>query len=141
MLDHQLSSHSSPAFDLNYLLYTSTTGEVRQPNLDAFLSTYYNTLVKVLKQGNLDPPFTQAQFLQEFKDMNVTGAIFAMFLIPMVIMESENVVDLNACSDDGFDEILQDSQAKALEAHVKDPLIRQRFLSMFDYMMEAGVFP
>lgn len=141
LLDHQLSNHSSPAFDLNFLLYTSTTGEVRQPNLDAFLSTYYDTLVKVLKQGKLEPPFTQAQLLQEFRDMSGAGAIFAMVCIPLVIVEPENALDINACTDDGVDEMLQDSQTKSLEAQVKDPLIRQRFLSMFDDMMEAGLFP
>ena len=132
LLDRQASTHSSLATDLNCFMYSSLTGEVRQPNLDAFLSTYYDTFMKVLQQGGLEPPFTQTQLLEEFRDLKVAGTIFGMLLLPLVVVDAEDAVDFVSSPD-----VSIDSQ---VEAQVKDPSSRQRFLSLFDEMTEAGLF-
>ncbi|XP_050696562.1 uncharacterized protein LOC126985540 [Eriocheir sinensis] len=141
LLDVQLNNYSSPAIDLNYMLYTSTIGEVRQPNLQDFLSTYYSTFCSVLEAGNVDRPFTQAEFLQEFRDKNLYGVIYAMVLLPFMIVEPEDVIDLSTGTDEDINVMMEESQAKANELLDKNPLLRPRFLNVFDDMMESGVIP
>lgn len=141
LLDVQLNNYSSPAIDLNYMLYTSTIGEVRQPNLQDFLSTYHSAFRSVLEAGNVDPPFTQAEFLQEFNDKKLYGVIHAMVLLPFMIVEPEDVMDLSTGTDEDINAMMEESQAKANELLDKNPFLRPRFLSVFDDMIESGVIP
>lgn len=141
LLDVQLNNYSSPAIDLNYMLYSSTIGDVRQSNIQDFLSTYHSTFCSVLEAGNVDSPFTQQELLQEFRDKNLYGAIHAMLLLPFMIIEPEDAVDLSTGTDEDINEMLEESQAKANELLDKNPLLRPRFLSVFDDMMESGVIP
>lgn len=141
LLDVQLNNYASPAIDLNYMLYTSTVGDVRQPNLQEFLSTYFSTFCSVLESGNVDPPFTEAEFLQEFKNKNPYGVIHAMVLLPLMITEPEDAIDLSTGTDEDINEMLEESQAKTSELLDKNPLMRPRFLSVFDDMIESGTIP
>lgn len=139
LLDHQLSSYSSVTLDLNFLMYISVTGKVRQPNLEAFLSTYYNALYEVMKEGSLEPPFTREQLFQEFRERSQAGGVFAMIFLPAVNVEPENALDLIIDNEDNVEEIIEDSKVKSIESHINDPVTCNRFLSVFDDMMEAGV--
>lgn len=141
LIDLQITNYSSPSTDLNYLLYTSTTGEVRRPNLDDFLSTYYNSFSSVLEAANLDLPFTQAELRQDFKEKNVHGAIFSMVLLPFVIMDPEHVMDLQTGTDEDLNDMLQEMKEKTMSQWDNNSVMKPRFLAMFDDMIESGVIP
>lgn len=141
MLDVQLNAYSSPAIDLNYMLYTSTVGDVRQPNLQEFLATYHSAFCSVLEAGNMVPPFTQAELVQEFKDKNVYGGIYAMVLLPFLIVESEDALDMSDKTDDDLDDMMEESKMKVRELIDKNPLMRPRFLSVFDDLIDSEVIP
>ncbi|KAK8393693.1 hypothetical protein O3P69_006785 [Scylla paramamosain] len=141
LLDLQLSGYSSPCTDLNYLMYTSMTGEVRRPDLDGFLSRYYDSFCSVLEAGNHEVPFTRAELQQDFKTRNVHGAIFAMVLLPFVIMEPDDVMDLENGTDEDLDNMIDEMKQKSKNQWESNSLLRPRFLAMFDELMEAGVIP
>lgn len=135
LLDVQLNQYSSPATDLNYMIYTSTIGDVRQPNLQEFLSSYHSTFCSVLEMGSMEPPFTREELVQEFKDKNAYGAIYAITLLPFLVIEPEDAPDLSS----GTDDDIQDMLAESMELLDKNPLLRPRFVSVFDDMMESGL--
>ncbi|XP_045114731.1 uncharacterized protein LOC123506581 [Portunus trituberculatus] len=141
LLDLQLSGCSSPCTDLNYLLFTSVTGEVRKPELNNFLSTYYDSFCSVLEAGSHEVPFTRAELQEDFKKRNVHGAIFAMVLLPFVIMEPDSVMDLENGTDEDIDNMIEEMNEKSKIQWESNSLLRPRFLAMFDELMESGVIP
>ncbi|XP_045586387.2 uncharacterized kinase-like protein D1044.1 [Procambarus clarkii] len=141
LLDLQVVRRSSPAADINYLLYTSLTGDIRKPNLDTFLSKYYNSFHSVLQEAKMDMPFTETWLLQEFREKNLVGALFAMMLVPMVLFEPEDVPDMSGDDKSDLEDIMNDFMKKGLEMIDTNPLMKPRFLAVFDEMMEVGIIP
>ncbi|KAG0727852.1 RNA-directed DNA polymerase from mobile element jockey [Chionoecetes opilio] len=93
LIDLQAVCHAAPVTDLNYLFFTSMTGDVRRPNTKVFLGSYYSTLRSIMEDAGQEVPFTQAQLLLDFRDKNLIGMIFAMMAVPAVLFESEDPVD------------------------------------------------
>uniref|UniRef100_A0A0P4W421 CHK kinase-like domain-containing protein n=1 Tax=Scylla olivacea TaxID=85551 RepID=A0A0P4W421_SCYOL len=141
LLDLQMIDYSAPATDLNYLLYTSTTGDVRKPNIEAFLGSYYTAFKDIMEAGGQTIPFTEAQLLKDFKDMNLAGLVFAMVFVPLVLFETEGEADTSKENKEDLAEMLRETREKSLETIETNPLVKPRFLSVFDEMMELGIIP
>ncbi|XP_047494063.1 uncharacterized protein LOC125042469 [Penaeus chinensis] len=92
-VDLQMCRRVSFAIDLNYLLYTSLTGDVRKPNLDALLETYRGHFNAAMEAGGAgaEGRLSEAEVLQEFRSKNVIGAIFMMMIICVILMEPQDV--------------------------------------------------
>ncbi|XP_063889126.1 uncharacterized oxidoreductase dhs-27-like [Scylla paramamosain] len=141
LLDLQLTGHSVPAADLNYLLYTSMTGDVRKPNIEAFLGSYYTTFKDIMEAGGQTVPFTQAQLLKDFRENNLAGSMFAIMSVPVMLSETEGAVDSSKDDEKDLEETLRKTREKSLEMLDTNPLVKSRFLSVFDEMMELGIIP
>ncbi|KAK8725671.1 hypothetical protein OTU49_010682, partial [Cherax quadricarinatus] len=141
LLDLQVVRKCSPTTDLNYLLFTSLTGEVRKPNLDTFLDTYYSSFLSVMESADMDMPFTDTFIKQEFQRKNVFGALFAMMLVPIVLFEPEDVPDFSSGTDENIDEFMNNFRTKGLEMLDTNPHFKSRYLSIFDELMELGLIP
>ncbi|KAK3873164.1 hypothetical protein Pcinc_021801 [Petrolisthes cinctipes] len=139
LLDLQINRLSSPATDLIYLMYTSLNGEVRIPNLNTFLDTYYDTFNTVMEAAGMDMIFTRSELLKEFRSMNVLGAIYAMMVVPFMLLEPEDTPDMDKA--ENMEELLMEVKEKTLIALDKNPLVKPRFLSVFDEMMDLGLIP
>ncbi|XP_063889369.1 uncharacterized protein LOC135116089 [Scylla paramamosain] len=139
LLDMQLTDHSVPAADLNYLLYTSMAGDVRKPNIEAFLGSYYTTFKDIMEAGGQTVPFTQAQLLKDFRDRNLAGSLFAIMFVPVMLSETEGAVDSSKDDEEDLEETLRKTREKSLEMLDTNPLVKSRFLSVFDEMMELGI--
>lgn len=143
LLDLQLCRRASPATDLNYLLYTSLTGDVRKPNLEKFLASYYATFAAILNAadfGGDDYP-SEEETKEDFREHNVVAAVFAMMIVPMVLMESDDVPELSTLTDDNLDDVMDEFKGQALKLLDSNPLMKPRFLAMFDEFMETGLIP
>ncbi|XP_068230085.1 uncharacterized protein [Palaemon carinicauda] len=136
LLDLQLCREASLATDLNYFFYTSVTGDIRRPNIDHFLSTYHSSYKKVVEGGNLPMHFNKEELLQEFRDKNKVGLMFAMMVLPAVLMEPEEVSDF---ADRDVAELMRDFRERMLDKPDSNSLFKPRFLSMFDEFMETGL--
>ncbi|MPC74289.1 uncharacterized protein LOC123506481 [Portunus trituberculatus] len=141
LLDLQLTSFDVPATDLNYLLYTSMTGDVRKPNIEAFLGSYYTTFKDIMEAGGKTVPFTQAQLFKDFRNENLIGLIFAMMFVPLVLFETEGEVDTSKENEEDISEVFRETREKSLEMIDTNPLVKPRFLSVFDEMIELGIIP
>lgn len=145
LIDLQVCRRESFAVDLNYFLYTSLTGDVRKPNLDALLETYRGHFNGVVEAGGAggEGRLSEVEVVQEFRRLNILGAIFNMMIIGALLMEPEDVPEFVASGDgaDDLERVLADFRAKSLEMVDTNPLMRPRFLSVFDELTEAGLIP
>ncbi|KAK7082821.1 hypothetical protein SK128_022980 [Halocaridina rubra] len=141
LLDLQICRKASLACDLNYFLYTSLTGSVRQPNLKDFLSTYYSSYKGVLEDAGRDMFFNEDDLMKEFREKNTLGAFFGMMIVPIMLMEPEDVPDMSGKDDSDMDNLVQEFQDKAMDMLNTNPLLKPRFLAIFDDMMETGLIP
>ncbi|ROT71080.1 hypothetical protein C7M84_010599 [Penaeus vannamei] len=132
LLDLQMCRLASLATDLTYLFHTSLEGHVRKTNLESFLDTYFSAFLAITKAGKTTMPFTRQELRQEYKNRLEYGLLLALVVTVMVICEGDvNKEDQESFSDSVRD-ILDDLVATS-------PILRSRFLSMFDEMMENGV--
>ncbi|XP_068230091.1 uncharacterized protein [Palaemon carinicauda] len=136
LVDLQVCREASIACDLNYFLYTSLTGDVRKPNLDRFLSLYHSTYERVLEGTDTPMPFTEEDVWEEFRSKNKLGLLFAMVIVPAILMEPEEAPDF---SDTDLETLMADFRALALEKLKSNPLCKPRFLAVFDELMEVGL--
>ncbi|XP_037794505.1 uncharacterized protein LOC119589919 isoform X6 [Penaeus monodon] len=142
-VDLQMCRRVSFANDLNYLLYTSLTGDVRKPNLDALLETYRVRFNAVMEAGGAEGEgrLSEAEVLQEFRSKNVIGAIFTMMIICVILLEPQDVEELSDHKDKDIDELFMELRKKALDMIDTNPLMRPRFLAVFDEFIETGLIP
>lgn len=135
MVDLQFSQMASPATDLNYLLFTSLTGDVRSSNINEFFRTYYSSFNDVMETATRPMPFTIEQLLQEYRKRNEYGLLIAVLLLKVVTRKGEDApaeVDNNAEGDK--------RKENALNMIETNPIFKQRLLAIFDDMTENGVF-
>ncbi|XP_066990859.1 uncharacterized protein [Macrobrachium rosenbergii] len=136
LLDLQMCREASAASDLNYLLFTSVNGDVRKPNLRHFMSLYHSTYKEVLEGGDMPMHFTIEELMEEFRDKNKFGLVFALVIIPLMLTEPEEVPDM---SNTDFETLMNGFRDISLEKLKTNPLCKPRFLSIFDEFMETGL--
>ncbi|KAK7078257.1 hypothetical protein SK128_027803, partial [Halocaridina rubra] len=138
LLDLQVCRQASIATDLNYLLFTSLTGKTRKLNLRHFLLTYFSAYKEVLENAGLPMYFTEEELIAEYREKNTFGAYVGMMIIPAVLIEPADVPDM---SDEVIDleKITQEFREKIVSMLDKNPLIKPRFLDIFDELIETGL--
>jgi hypothetical protein len=94
-LDFQASRFTSPAFDLQYFMYSSPAEEVRFKHMDDLLEVYHTELRKALEiLGCSEVQFTLQQLKKEFEDMAVVGLITSCTLLNLVLADQKDAMDL-----------------------------------------------
>lgn len=129
MIDFQLTRVASPALDLNYMFYCSLTGEMRQAQFVNFLLKYYATFASVVAGAGSTMKFSFSQLWEEFYKKNAFGLLMSLMLIPMILVDTENTIEVEDLVEGGDDNKILD------EVH-NNPLLAPRLLSMFDDMLE-----
>ncbi|XP_042872430.1 uncharacterized protein LOC122253428 [Penaeus japonicus] len=133
LLDLQMCRQASLATDLNYLFHTSLEGHVRKTNLEIFLDIYYSVFLGVTQAGGTAMPFTQLELRQEYRNRLEYGLLMALLVTVIVICEG----DVNKEDQEGFSESIKDILDQLVAT---SPILRPRFLSIFDEMVENGIF-
>ncbi|CAL4061384.1 unnamed protein product [Meganyctiphanes norvegica] len=136
MLDLANYTHSSLATDLNYLLFCSMDGNTRKTHLSTFLSAYYNSFATVMKAGGSEMPFSVEELLVEFKAKNIYGALMALIVVPLFIMDSEDAPDFDEIND--AEQFIKNQEERMIKQAKKNPLVKTRFLAVFDDLLENG---
>ncbi|CAL4079394.1 unnamed protein product, partial [Meganyctiphanes norvegica] len=115
LVDFQQIKKASPAIDLNYFLYSSFMGPERTSNLDDFLKKYYTSFSTTLRAGQMDVPFTHDELCQEVKDKLLFGLVMAMFLIPVVLAESDDILDVDSLTPEKMEEFMKEREETMLK--------------------------
>ncbi|XP_066937079.1 uncharacterized protein [Macrobrachium rosenbergii] len=138
LLDFETCCYSTLAHDLNFLMYTSLTEEVRKEHLEEFMGTYTAAYQEIIEAGGLEMPFNEEELTEEFRENNVLGALFAVLTIPAVLLESGDLPD-GATIDGEMEEILDEFWANIDEKIETSPTLKPRFLAIFEEFMESGL--
>ncbi|XP_069936203.1 uncharacterized protein [Cherax quadricarinatus] len=81
IIDWGTSSWGNPIFDLQYLLYTSTTRAIRSAHLDRLLHLYHSTFTKLAaKLGSPAASWSYEQFELEWERTSIAGFLFGCTL-------------------------------------------------------------
>ncbi|XP_068230150.1 uncharacterized protein [Palaemon carinicauda] len=139
LLDLQLTRIASLATDLNYLTFTSLEGLDRRKNINSYLKTYYMTFQEILEAGGLKMPFTYEELLEEYKAKHVFGIMSALEIVPLVVGEASEVPDYGNISEGGTDSFVQKQRDNMLQMFEKNPLLRQRFLPIFEDIIDGDI--
>ncbi|XP_050697030.1 uncharacterized protein LOC126985758 isoform X1 [Eriocheir sinensis] len=139
LLDMQLVRYGPPATDLSYFLYTATTGDVRRPNLQAFLECYHGALTGIMEAAGQEAPFELTQFIKDFKEKILFGAIYGMLSAPIAISNSADEMVSSRDTDDGIEGMLRRARAGVMGTLDSNPMLGPRLLSLFDELMELGL--
>lgn len=139
LVDLQICRKASPATDLNYLMYTSLNGDDRRENLDYILNAYYSSFSQVLCDGKEHPPYTAEELKREYRAKHLFGLLMAIMVVPIVVSEASEVMDLDNVKTDDVEEFMKEQRERMLKQLDSNPLLRPRLLSVFDEMVEYGV--
>ena len=125
--------------DLNYFLYSSVKGCDRKANLDKYLEHYFNEYQNTLKKAQIEEiPFSLQELKDEQRENLLFGAIQGMFLIPLVLVDEEDAIEVAAINDENFEEKMQEWKIKNMKLMTSKPAFKSRFLAVFDDLEEHG---
>lgn len=141
LVDLQGMRKASVAADLSYFLYSSFTGDVRKSNFKLFIETYYDSFCSVLRAAQVPIPFSVEELLVEFRNKMTLGCISGMILAPIVLSEEGDVQNFLEVTEETIDKSSRERQEIVLNMSKRDGHLQDRFLSMFNEMVEAGIVP
>ncbi|KAK7069458.1 hypothetical protein SK128_016121, partial [Halocaridina rubra] len=140
LLDHQVNRIASLATDLNYFLFLNLTGEVRGPNLETFLQTYYDTFKEIVERSGEELTFSLEEFRQEFRNKHCMALVFALFLSPLLVTQTEDFPDASEFFGNTSEDVTEKERENILKAFDTNEALRKKLLSVFDEMEAVGVF-
>ncbi|XP_076066642.1 putative oxidoreductase dhs-27 [Oratosquilla oratoria] len=137
LVDFQFLRRSSPTTDLSHFFFTSLTGQVRRKNIDSFLQTYYDTLQDVVRAGGLQLDFTLEDLSKDYERRCLYGITVSLFMTSMISCGLFGGPNLGEIKDDCIDEMMKKYEESLVELQ-EQPDVKERFLSIFDDMIEKG---
>lgn len=132
LLDLQLCRQASVATDLNYFLHNSLEGSVRKPNLEAFLDSYHSAFTEVINGANSQLPFSGLELKQEYDKFLEYGLLLAILIVTIVLTEG-------GIKGDDMEEFHESLKNRSDDMFTNSPMLRPRFLCIFDEMIEKKV--
>jgi hypothetical protein len=124
---------------LNYFLFTSLNGDTRKKGLTTFLTSYYDSFKEVFCAAEKPMKFTFEELVAEYRNKHMFGLLMALMVVPIVIMNPRDAPDFSEMGDGDIQEAMKEFQQKVLKMVDTNPLLKPRFLDMFDEMIEHGV--
>merc|ERR1712013_190706 len=94
-IDFQIPGYLSPAIDLAYFLYLSTTKEVRSKYLDHILTLYHTHFENTLEKIGVSVDFSYEDLLEDFMKARLYGLNFALSSLPSILAEkNEDILEM-----------------------------------------------
>lgn len=126
-----LSYFGSPAIDLSYLFFTSSSDDVKDYEIDILLQFYHTKLHENLMKMNYSLPIPSLiQIHNYFLRCGIIGFIYSCLLLPMRFFSSPR--DLSA---------LVDKSKESLEIRktlFSDEALKKRFKFLLNYFDRKG---
>ncbi|XP_076031833.1 putative kinase-like protein D1044.1 [Oratosquilla oratoria] len=139
MVDFQLSRGSSPMNDINYLFYSSTTGDSRRKNMSRYLRDYYSTFQKVILDAGFEMDFTFEEMEKEFDRQRYFGFYMGLVVCSVILREDGDGFPLDSLDNSNVQEVFNESGKKLATLSDNDTVLSRRILDIFDEMQEWGV--
>ncbi|CAL4136747.1 unnamed protein product, partial [Meganyctiphanes norvegica] len=132
--DFQDIRKTSVAIDLNNLFYNVMNGTSRKAHRQKLLSLYYNSFRDVITGTGRSPPFTLKQLDDECRKKMVFGVLKGIMYTKMTIGAPEVLNDWNV-----REEIKDGKAQSSVKGDSNEEEIRQRFLDIFEEMIQFGI--
>uniref|UniRef100_A0A182M3D1 CHK kinase-like domain-containing protein n=1 Tax=Anopheles culicifacies TaxID=139723 RepID=A0A182M3D1_9DIPT len=94
-VDYQISTYGSPGLDLVYTLYNCPHRDIRLDRREDLLKLYHQVLSDTLKRNRYEPVPSFADVEEEFTRNEFYGLVCALTLLPIMVMERSNDLDLS----------------------------------------------
>ncbi|XP_053615057.1 uncharacterized protein LOC128677916 [Plodia interpunctella] len=97
-LDYQTIQAGSGVADLLYFIFSGSDAEFRATHYQKLIDRYYHSLSTTLRRLRLNPDkiYSREDFDYELQQALPYGLIVAVFLLPVVTVESDDAPDINA---------------------------------------------
>ncbi|KAL7648245.1 UNVERIFIED_CONTAM: hypothetical protein RMT77_000151 [Armadillidium vulgare] len=138
-VDFQGSRKSSPSNDLIYFLFSSVDSHVRRQDIQIIENAYYESFCKVLYAAGEQPPFTLKELRLDMKNRKVFGMLSGMLILPVSLAEGDEIWDLESLCNNTLKDFVTNQKEKFSRLVMRDGPFKNRFLSIFDEMIESGV--
>ncbi|XP_063588140.1 uncharacterized protein LOC134765416 [Penaeus indicus] len=136
LLDMQLCRQSSPALDLQTLMYSSINAALRRTSLPHFLQTYMASFDATVVAGGASPLFTVEELAEEYNARTMYGVIVTAMYIPLMVIDSEDAPDFTKIDDDKF---FTDRVEEVVRTMDNNPLLGETMCSVFDEWVASGL--
>ncbi|KAB7507814.1 hypothetical protein Anas_06459 [Armadillidium nasatum] len=138
-VDFQGTRKSSPSNDLIYFLFSSVDSHVRRQDIQIIENAYYESFCKVLYAAGEQPPFTLKELRLDMKERKVFGMLSGILILPVSLAEGDEIWDLESLCNNTLKDFVKNQKDKFSQLVMRDGPFKNRFLSIFDEMIESGV--
>lgn len=135
LLDFQLANYNSPAFDLNYFIFTSARKDIRLAEMDHFIHHYHQELVsnlKLLRYSGIVP--TLSELHREFQELGAYGLNSTYGTLCAVVAPPGAGADMNSLL--GDDEASNEFRRKLFS----NSLYKEALEQLIPYFDRKGLF-
>lgn len=136
-LDFQLCRQASLAVDLNYFLFSNFDRKDRKQKMGQYLSLYHSAFAKVLASASLTMPCTIEEITEEFKRKNTYGIICGSILIPLLVSETQEVIDFDSASGGRAKDYVEELRQNSVRMVANNPLLKPRMSDLFEDLKEC----
>lgn len=136
MIDFQLARHCSSALDILFFIYSCTTQELRDQHYEDMIQWYYDGVVQMLQQFELDAQrIIPRQVLNdELRHFGKYGVGVAMEAVPLTIMDDADTTDMEAIQGDEPMTLPEIWRLKPIRTHEG----RRRLVDVFSHALKQG---
>ncbi|XP_065094904.1 uncharacterized protein LOC135715662 [Ochlerotatus camptorhynchus] len=101
LLDWQICRYVSPALDLLYFIFGCTDEDFRRQHYDEMIRIYYDSLKQLLEKlgGDASRQFPYTALLRQLKVCGKFGALMAVFMIPILCIENQDLPDMDEAAE------------------------------------------
>ncbi|KAK7872612.1 hypothetical protein R5R35_001949 [Gryllus longicercus] len=132
-VDYQITRKNSPAFDLQYFLFSSLQSDILFLHYDSFLREYYNELKDTVNKLDYGCElFTFDEFDQEMKRTSCFGLYSAISILAVVLANPNDIIDLEKLT-------LENGEIQLFNKVYESPEFRKAFEPVLLYFNERGV--
>lgn len=132
-MDFGLSYFGSPGIDLSYLLFTSSSDDIRDYEIDILLQFYHQQLHANLIKLNYSLPIpTLIEIHSCFLKCGVIGFMYSCLLLPMRFADASSLKDISALVEQTDDALMIRKELFC------DPALKQRFQFLLKYFDRKG---
>lgn len=135
LIDFQLANYNSPAFDLNYFIFTSLQKEIKLTHIDQVIHFYHSELVKNLRKLNFTgriPELTELH--RDFQELGPFGLNSSYGTLCAVVAPTGKNADMNSLLGD-------DEESREFRRTLfSNPLYVEALEQLIPYFERKGLF-
>lgn len=135
LIDYQLANYNSPAFDLNYFIFTSMRKDLKLSHIDSIIHFYHTHLIANLEKLHFSGRLPELSELhRDFQELGAYGLNSSYGTLCAVVAPTGKNADMNSLLGD-------DEESKSCRRSLfSNPLYVEALEQLIPYFERKGVF-